>query len=173
MRAFLRYVSLAVVAGAVAVVLFATNALPSTRAISVGIVLLAAIAFAELFRAAKVADEPSSLVARRFEQALRPRTVTYRRPAELERVEREIAIGASAEMWARQRLLPRLRTAAAARLSMRHGIDLDRRPQAARVLLGEDAWELVRPDRPEPDDSHSPGVTLQQVRAAVDRLEAL
>jgi hypothetical protein len=56
---------------------------------------------------------------------------------------------------------------------MRHGIDLDRRPQAARALLGEDAWDLVRPDRPAPDDSHSPGVTLQQVRAAVDRLEAL
>ena len=173
MSASLRPGVLAVAAGAVAAGLFAAHALPSTRAISVGIVLLAAIAFGELFRAAKVADEPSARVTRRFEEALRPRRAEHARPDELERVEREIVLGATTDVWAGQRLLPRLRTAAAARLSMRHGIDLERNPDAARELLGEDAWELLRPDRPEPADSAAPGIPLEQVGALLDRLEAL
>jgi hypothetical protein len=171
--AIVRSVSLAVAAGAVAAILFAAHALPSTRAISVGIVLLAAIAFSELFRAVKVVGEPNARVTRRFEEALRPRTATRKRPDELERVEREIVVGATAGVWARHRLLPRLRSAAAARLSMRHGIDLERSPDAARDLLGDDAWELLRPDRLAPADATAPGIPLEQIEALLDRLESL
>lgn len=171
MNGWLRPVSLVVVAGALSAVLYEAHALPSSRAISLGIVLLAAIAFTELFRAVRFADEPGARAARRFEEALRPRQVRHRRPAELERMEREIVVGAAAAVWARHRLLPRLRAAAAARLSVRHGIDLDRDPQAARDLLGEETWGLLH--LPKPADSAAPGISLQQVDTLLTRLESL
>ena len=63
------------------------------------------------------------------------------------RIEREITLGTSSAGHLHTRLLPLLREAAAARL----GVDLELRP-SARARLGDDAWELLRPDRPEPDD---------------------
>lgn len=173
MNGSLRPFGLALAAAGLSAALFFAHALPSSRAISLAIVLLAAIVLTELFRAVRVADEPSARIALRFEEALRPRRVTHERPVELERMEREIVLGAAAAVWARHRLLPRLRAAAAARLSARHGIDLERRPQAARELLGEDAWELLRADRPEPVDSIAPGIPLEQISAVLTRLEAL
>ena len=52
-------------------------------------------------------------------------------------------------------------------------IELERRPEAARALLGEDAWELLRPDRPEPEDRHGPGVPRERVAAVIERVESL
>ena len=63
--------------------------------------------------------------------------------------------------------------AASARLASRHGIELERRPEAARAMLGEDVWELLRPDRPEPADRHGPGVPREQVAAVIEALESL
>ena len=42
-------------------------------------------------------------------------------------------------------------------------------PAAARALLGEEAWELVRPDRPRPQDTFAPGLSP----AALDRILAV
>lgn len=173
MRAQLRPVLLAVAASAVAGILFASHALPSSRAIAVWIVLLAAVASAELFRAMRVAGEPSARAVLRFEEALRPRRPADRPPAELERMQRELVLGSAAEVWARHGLLPRLREAAAARLFMRHGIDLARDPDAAREVLGEDAWDLVQPHRPEPADVAAPGPSSATIEALLDRLESL
>ncbi len=95
------------------------------------------------------------------------------RPSELVRTEREITLGRSSAGHLHQRLLPILREAAAARLAAGHNVDLVRRPDAARKLLGEDAWQLLRPDRPEPRDHDDPGIPMRQLRTVVDTLEKL
>jgi len=42
-------------------------------------------------------------------------------------------------------LRPRLARLAAERLQQRHGLDLVQRPDRARLLLGEPAWQALRP----------------------------
>jgi hypothetical protein len=94
-------------------------------------------------------------------------------PVELLRMERELLIGVADADHAHRRLLPLLRAAASARLAAGHGFEFERRPESARALLGEDAWELLRPDRPEPEDRHGPGVPQRQIAAVIETLEAL
>ena len=55
------------------------------------------------------------------------------------------------------RLRPMITELAAELLSSRRGIDLERDPERAQALLGDDVWELVRPDRPQPAERHGPG----------------
>jgi hypothetical protein len=114
------------------------------------------------------AAEPSML-----EEALRPRRADRVRPPELVRVERELVLGMDSQGHLHQRLLPLLRAAAAARLAAKHHVDMDRRPQAARELLGDEAWELLRPDRPEPTDRQAPGIRRAQLTRVVDVLERI
>jgi hypothetical protein len=104
---------------------------------------------------------------------MRGRAATTSEPVELRRVERELELGIANAASAHYRLLPRLRAAAAARLASRHGVELERRPDAARALLGEEAWELLRPDRPEPVDRFGPGVPRATVAALIERAESL
>ena len=78
-------------------------------------------------------------------------------------------LGASSAGHLHTRLLPLLRDAAMARL----GIDFDLHPGRARAALGEETWELLRPDRPAPVERNAPGLPLRRVRAVVDRLEQL
>ncbi len=144
----------------------------SSAEILAGYVLaLAAIALAALTHASAEASEWQE--ASLFEYALRPRVVSPVRPPELVRVEREITLGSASAAHLEQRLLPLLREAAAARLAARHKVELDRRPEAARLLLGDEAWELLRPDRPEPGDRSAPGLPLRRIRDLVDTLERL
>ena len=70
------------------------------------------------------------------------------------------------------RLRPILREIAADGLH-RHGVELDAQPQAAQKLLAPETWELVRPDRPRPDDAFAPGLAPKRLDAILDDLEAL
>jgi hypothetical protein len=144
----------------------------STRQILAGYVLaLAAIALASLTRIARDASEwvePS-----RFDYALRRSEPTPVRPPELVRVEREIVLGSTNAAHLEMRLLPILREAAAARLAARHNVELERRPEAARRLLGDDAWELLRPDRRVSGDLSGSGLPLRRIRKLVETLESL
>jgi hypothetical protein len=90
---------------------------------------------------------------------------------DLEWVERTVAAASHAgEMhW---RLRPVLREVAAAGLR-RRGVDLDADAAAAQGLLAQGTWELVRPDRPRPDDPFSPGLRPAQLDAVLADLEAL
>jgi hypothetical protein len=90
---------------------------------------------------------------------------------DLERVQRMVAAASHAgEMhW---RLRPLLREVAAAGLRRRR-VDLDAEPIAARALLSPRTWELVRPDRPRPDDSFAPGISRDELQAVLDELETL
>jgi hypothetical protein len=71
------------------------------------------------------------------------------------------------------RLRPVLREIAAHRLWMRFGVDLDREHGRARELVGANAWELVRPDRPPPSDRLARGPAPADLRVVVEELERL
>ena len=135
------------------------------------VLVLAAIALAALTRIARSASDippPSE-----FEAALRPRGLDPMRPPQLVRTERDIVLGTSGAGHLHERLLPMLREAAAARLSAGHNVDLERRPDAARALLGDDAWELLRPDRPQPRDRTDSGISMRRLRDVIGTLEKL
>ena len=141
------------------------------RIVAAYVLVLAAIALAALTRVARNASEippPSDFAA-----ALTPRVVNPMRPPALVRTEREITLGTSSAGHLHRRLLPILREAAAARLAAGHNVDLERRPAAARRLLGDETWELLRPDRPEPTDPNGAGISMRRLRAVVDTLERL
>ena len=150
--------------------LLSTSKLSTSRALAIWILTVTALALLVLLRHSRARDaEPAS----RFEQAFRKRKAQTAQPEELLRMERELLLGIADADHAHRRLLPLLRAAAAARLAARHGLDLERRPDVARTLLGEDVWELLRPDRPQPADRHGPGVPRQQIAAAIERVESL
>ncbi len=71
------------------------------------------------------------------------------------------------------RLRPLLREIAAHRLSLRFGVDLDREHTRARGLIGGDAWELVRPERPPPSDRLAPGPPASHLSRVVEELERI
>jgi hypothetical protein len=104
-----------------------------------------------------------------FERVLSRKPPEPTRPSEIVRIEREITLGTRSAGHLHTRLLPLLRDAASARL----GIDFDLHPERARAALGDDSWQLLRPDRPEPTDRSAPGLPIRRVRAVVDLLERL
>ncbi len=94
------------------------------------------------------------------------------RPRDLERL--EVLLGAT-ELSAAQThatLRPLLREIAAAALN-RRGLRLAGNPDAARALLGDELWELVRPGRPRPANARGPGAALEEISAMTERLERL
>jgi hypothetical protein len=101
----------------------------------------------------------------------RPRRTPPQRPTDLARMERVVMLRSTAAEVHR-RIRPPLREIALARLGNR-GVRLDHQPEVARQLLGDELWELVRPDRPQPDDPRGPGMTLEELERLTDRLEAV
>ena len=84
------------------------------------------------------------------------------RPSQLLRVERIVERAGESGLAAHTQLRPLLVEIAEARLG-RRGLRLG--DDGARDLLGPEAWELVRPDRPEPPDDRGAGVDLARARA--------
>jgi hypothetical protein len=109
----------------------------------------------------------------RLEQALRQPPRKPARPGELLTLERRVLLATETAFEVHYRLRPVLREIAAHRLSAHRGIDLDHDVDAARAVLGPEAWELVRPDRPPPPDRLGRGRPLAELRAAVDALERI
>jgi len=71
------------------------------------------------------------------------------------------------------RLRPVFRDIAAHRLRARYGVVLDRAAGRARGLVGAQAWELVRPERPPPEDRLARGPALPELTRVIDELEAI
>lgn len=94
------------------------------------------------------------------------------RPAELERIEGVVSSGRQTAGDVQVRLRPLLREIAAT-LLRRQGVRLDADPERARALLGEELWDVVRPDRPRPLDRRAPGLELSELERLVGRLERL
>jgi hypothetical protein len=95
------------------------------------------------------------------------------RAALLGRLEQELALGSAGAFELHHRLRPRLHRIADELLLARRGVSLETQPERARAALGEPAWELVRPDRPPPEDRQARGLPISDVRAVVEALERL
>jgi hypothetical protein len=161
----------AVAAAIVLVVLLSLPELPTSRALGIWVVFAAAVVLLVLNHHA--GGHPWAVPVPRFEQAVLRRKPESPQPEELLHMEREIVLGSADADHAHRRLLPLLRSIAAARIAARHGFELERRPEAAHALLGDDAWELLRPDRPEPADRHAAGLPPRSIVALIERVEAL
>jgi hypothetical protein len=92
--------------------------------------------------------------------------------AELDRIDRLVVLGAANEFDLHYRLRPLLRQLAADRLYARHAFDLDREPERAQSLLGDELWDLVRADR-KPGKRTGVGIDPAVLADDVDRLERL
>jgi len=107
-----------------------------------------------------------------FDAAFAPVARSGSRPATLARVEREVTLATGTAFDVHFRLCPALRDVASGVLA-RHGVDLRRSPTRAELLLGPTTWELVRPDRPAPEDRAAPGLPIATIEQAIDDLERL
>jgi hypothetical protein len=144
--------------------------LPAVRVAGIWLLCLAALFLRRFVLGIRT---PDAKVSSRFDSALRARSAKASVPGELLRMERAIVVGVGTAGGFHLQLLPLLRTAAAARLASAHGIDLARSPAAARARLGDEAWELLRPDRPAPEDRRARGVPRETVARLIANLEAL
>jgi hypothetical protein len=148
--------------------------LPGRRhvALDVFVLFLGALALAGAVRATHGASpdihEPSLV-----DELADPLDVLPKRPAELERLEREVHLSLGSSFYLHHRLRPLFREIASNRLLVRHGVDLDRRPDEAAKLVGPQAWEWLRPDRAEPRDRWAPGPQLAELSTVVDALERI
>jgi hypothetical protein len=122
-----------------------------------GLVMLGVIAAA--------GDAVPRLLRSQFDAALAQVDPPVRRLPELERMEREVTLSAASSFDLHFRLLPHLREIAQARLE-RAG------KSPSEEALGR-WWELLRPDRPPPDDRFAPGISRADLRALVADLEQL
>jgi len=148
--------------------------LPGRRhiALDIFVLFLGALGLAAAVRATHGASpdvhEPSLV-----DELADPLDVLPQRPAELERLEREVHLSLGSSFYLHHRLRPLLREIASNRLLVRHGVDLDRRPDVAAKRLGPQAWEWLRPDREEPRDRWGPGPPLAELTAVVDALDRI
>jgi hypothetical protein len=141
----------------------------SVREILAAYVLaLTAIALLVLTRMARTEEEWERATSE-LERALAPRKTARARPAELVRTERDLTLSSTNAGDLHTRLLPQLREVAAARLAARHDADL----ADARDVVGDEAWEYLRADRPAPDDRTAHGLPLRRIAALVDAIERL
>jgi hypothetical protein len=162
------------------VVLLATLALvaavqlaPERRplALSVYLLVLGAVALRLLVRLVRLAHPPappSELDATLDRRAGRPPS-----PAELESLARMLALASASGVYVHNRLRPELRAIARELLISRQGVDLEAEPAAARAALGPTVWDLVRPDRAEPDGYDSPGLPPPVLARIVADLEGM
>jgi hypothetical protein len=95
------------------------------------------------------------------------------RLTELARLEREVTLGVASTYDFHFRLRPTLRETAGGLLAVRRGIDLDRQPERAREALGDETWQLVRPDVEPPSDRLSRGIDPAVLHRVVDALERI
>jgi hypothetical protein len=172
-RAAVRSAALAAVAAIILVV--ALRTLPFRHGVIVQVWLLACgglmlLQLVSATRAPALDNEPSS-----FERALRSAPSPPERPPELARLEREIYLGMTGQFYLQRRLRPTLRENAEQRLRDRRGVALDSGDADVLAALGEDGWELLRPDRTEhwnPDATGIPLAELERVVAALERIQA-
>jgi hypothetical protein len=131
------------------------------------VLALALLAFLGVVRSV-YPTTPSPFVA-----SLRQPRVAVERPAALVRLEREVSMAGTAAFDVHYRLRPALIELAAGLLSSRRGIDLEREPDRARAVLGDEAWEIIRPDRPQPLERLGAGIDEAHLDRVVAALEAV
>ncbi len=94
-------------------------------------------------------------------------------PAMLARLEQEAVLGAAGSFDLHHQLRPRLRVLAGELLTARRRLSLDGDAAQARELLGEETWDLVRKDRPPPEDRLARGIPAEALNRVVTSLERI
>jgi hypothetical protein len=90
--------------------------------------------------------------------------------SQLAGIERSVTLSRSSALEFEHRVQPQLRRTAAERLKLRHGVDLDQDPDAARRLLGESTWHLLTTTHPRSDHTTRPP-DVDRILGAIARLE--
>jgi len=109
-----------------------------------------------------------------FDRALRqPPRREIPRAREPDRIAFEVGAATHRALELHHPFRRRLRWLAADRLAAEHGVDLDTDRDAARSLLGAEAWELLRPDHVPPEDRFGPGMPLEDITRIVTAVEDL
>jgi hypothetical protein len=152
------------VAGTVAVVAVAFFA-PSARDVALHVYVLGVGGVALALLLAFVGRVVPRARRSAFDDALDGAAPREERIADLERMEREVTLALATEYDLHRRLLPLLREAAAMRL--------ERTGRALGPATAGRWWELLRPDRPPPEDRFAPGASASELRALLDDLELL
>jgi hypothetical protein len=130
----------------------------------IGIVVLAAIVVT-----ACVSLLPDARPRRGRRRALSAPT----RPDQLLALERLVVSAGTSPVQVHAYLRPLLVEIASRRLAG-HGQSLARMPDpVARDILGGRLWDIVRPDRPFPEDRHGSGVSAQELGEMLAVLERL
>lgn len=127
---------------------------------------IAAIRLVGLTRRRRAPGERSE-----FEEALKPGSTQAVRVAERDKLAREVQLGSQTAFDLHFRLRPTLVEIARNRLAAR-GIAMEDE-RRARGLLGDEAWELLRPDRPEPGNRNAPGLATDELDRLVGALERI
>jgi hypothetical protein len=91
-------------------------------------------------------------------------------PEQLRQVGRALRDAQASEFGVDRDLRPLFRPIAAMRLA-RRGVDLDRHPEEARAILGEQLWELVRADRVRGSNRVAGGLSTAGLQSLIERLE--
>ena len=113
------------------------------------------------------------LAARAELRPRRVRRVPDSPPLEqLRQVDRALTAAQASEGGVDSDLRPLFRPIAAMRLA-RRGVDLDRHPEEARAILGEQLWELVRADRARGSNRVAGGISTVGLQSLIERLEGI
>ena len=107
-----------------------------------------------------------------IEEAMEPELHEPARIAELDRLERQVALAVSRDFDLHVRLRPVLREIAESRLE-RRGVRLDSESPRVRELLGDELWALTAADRQPSAYRQAPGLPLEDLERTVERLERL
>jgi hypothetical protein len=105
-----------------------------------------------------------------FEDALHRQPRRPVRIAERDKLAREVQLGTQTAFDLHYRLRPTLVEIARNRLAGR-GVSLE--SERARAILGDEAWEVLRPDRPAPRERNAPGIGAAELDRLVGSLERI
>jgi hypothetical protein len=94
-------------------------------------------------------------------------------PPDLERIEHDVALAVAGSFDLHYRLVPRLRALAAGLLSARRNVSLEKSPEEARAIVGDEAWELVRPGREAPQERLGKGIAASDLSRIAGSLEGI
>ena len=151
-----------------AALLFARLLEPGWFELELDVFILAVGALA-LFNVVIVAREAFPVEGRSaLAEALDRAPPGAQRPAELDRLERELTMATASAFDTHVRLRPAVREIVGVRLAAR-----GQRLEDSEDLLGPELWELARDDRPAPTNRHAAGIPEADLRRAVERLESL
>jgi hypothetical protein len=106
-----------------------------------------------------------------FDDALKVSVSEPTRIAERDKLAREVELGAQTAFDFHFRLRPTLVEIARNRLAAR-GISLENEDRA-RGVLGDEAWELLRPEREAPHERNAPGIATAELGRLVTVLERI